>query len=50
MLETFNEIEYKKQQRMPKYKDITVIAVEGAALIESGSTKFFDEMWVLTLD
>ena len=35
---------------MPYYKDISIVAVEGAVLIEANSTKFFDEMWVLTLD
>ena len=50
MLETFREIEYKKERKMAGYKDISIIAVEGAVLIEANTTSFFDEMWVLALD
>ena len=30
--------------------DFDLIAIEGATIIESGTAKFFDELWVLTLD
>ena len=34
-----------------KYSELyDIIAVEGAVLIESRAYKFFDEVWVTTLD
>ena len=50
LLEKFKEIEYKKQMRIDGFKDYSLVAVEGAVLIESNTSKFFDELWVLTLD
>lgn len=38
------EIEYTQSDK------IDLIAVEGAVLIESNAHKFFDELWVTTLD
>ena len=50
MMETFKEIEYKKLKGDPEYKDVGVVAVEGAVIIEANTVPFFDELWVLTLD
>ena len=45
MLEYFSELDYQKSPQK-----IQILAVEGATLIESQSYKFFDEVWVLTVD
>jgi len=50
MLEKFSEIEYKKSTGVPGFEDYHLVAVEGAGLIEAGTSRFFDEIWVTTLD
>lgn len=44
MFEKFAEIEHTMAG------EVDLIAIEGATIIESGTAKFFDEVWVLTLD
>ena len=40
----------QKFEEIDQSGDYDIIAVEGATIVESSTYKFFDELWVLTLD